>query len=521
MHDIIHNGPTGPTQAIRALARYPERVAFVSDGKELSYRAAYDLIGRMQAVFLANGLGRGDRLAVLTANRAESWCASVAAQASAMSITWLHPMGSLADQVEQIIDGECTVLLVDSENFHVRGGELAAQTAGSLRAVYTIGPTGYGVDMMAETLATGPAAPRSMARPDDCAILNYTGGTTGKSKGALRTHAQNSVYTSAILADFEIPATPRYLLVAPMSHVAGTKLLPTLMLGGTVYLMKGFDPKVVLATIAREKINFTLLVPTMIYVLLDHPDLDNTDLSSLELLLYGASPMSPTRLVEGLKRIGPVFSQLYGQTECYPISVLRKADHDPARPELFSSCGFPISSVDVAILDDDDLPVKPGEAGEICVRASHAVGTYWKRPEQTAELFKNGWLHTGDIARMDERGYMFILDRKKDMIVSGGFNIYPRDVEDVLSSHSDVAVASVVGAPDAKWGEAVIAMVVRKPGAQVSAEELIQLVKTRKGATHAPKRIEFVDALPMTPVGKVDKKVLRAKFWAGQERQIG
>ena len=185
-----------------------------------------------------------------------------------------------------------------------------------------------------------------------------------------------------------------------------------------MHLLKGFEPEKFLATIEREKINFTLMVPTMIYVLLDHPRLDKTDLSSLELILYGASPMSPTRLVEGLERIGPVFSQLYGQTECYPVSVLRKADHDAARPELFASCGFPIASCSVSLRDEDNNEVKPGEAGEICVRAPHAMEQYWKRPEQTAETFKGGWLHTGDIARADERGYLYIVDRKKDMIVS-------------------------------------------------------------------------------------------------------
>jgi fatty-acyl-CoA synthase len=521
MGDVIHNGPTTADQALRALGRYPERVAFVADGKQITYRAALDLIARMQSVFAKHGLGRGDRLAIITANRPESWCASVAALSSAISVTWLHPLGSLEDQVDQIIDGECKALLVDSGNFLTRGGEIAAHTNDQLLTVFALGRTDYAIDLLALAGAEGAASARDIARPEDVAVLNYTGGTTGKSKGALRNHAQIASYTTAILSDFEIPIAPRYLLIAPMSHVGGTKILPTLMLGGTVYMMKGFDPKAVLDVIAREKINFTLLVPTMIYILLDHPDLDRTDFSSLELLLYGASPMSPTRLEEGLRRMGPVFSQLYGQTECYPISLLRKADHDLTRPELFASCGFPISSVAVSILDEKDQQVPAGEPGEICVRAAHAVSAYWKRPEQTAELFRSGWLHTGDIARMDERGYMFILDRKKDMIVSGGFNIYPRDVEDALSTHVGVAIASVIGAPDPKWGEAVVALVVRRPGYNPSSEELIQLVKTKKGTAHAPKRIEFVDALPMTPVGKVDKKVLRAKFWAGQERQVG
>jgi fatty-acyl-CoA synthase len=259
----------------------------------------------------------------------------------------------------------------------------------------------------------------------------------------------------------------------------------------------------------------------MIYLLLDHPTLSRTDTSSLELLLYGASPMSPARLLEGLERIGPVFSQLYGQTECYPISVLRKADHDRQRPELFSSCGVPVASCDVKVLDESDQEVPPGQPGEICVRAAHAVSQYWKRSQETEALFRNGWLHTGDIARADDKGYLYILDRKKDMIVSGGFNIYPRDVEDALSVHPDVAMACVIGIPDPKWGEAVCAIVVPKPGTRPAAESLVQLVKERKGPTHAPKRVEFVGQLPLTPVGKVDKKMVRAPYWKGHQRMVG
>jgi fatty-acyl-CoA synthase len=222
-----------------------------------------------------------------------------------------------------------------------------------------------------------------------------------------------------------------------------------------------------------------------------------------------------------MERIGPVFSQLYGQTECYPASVLRKADHNPKNPELFLSCGFPIAACQVKILNEDDQEVATGEAGEICIRATHVMAEYWKRPEQTAETLKNGWLHTGDIAKADERGYMYILDRKKDMIVSGGFNIFPREVEDVLSTHTDVAMVAVVGVPDDKWGEAVTAIVVARAGTQPNEQTLIELVKQRKGSAHAPKHIKFVKELPMTGVGKVDKKALRATFWAGRERMVG
>lgn len=520
MSNPLYASPIGCEQTLRALARYPERTAFSWPGGSITYRGATELIGRIQSVFMRLGLTPGTRAAFLTANRADSWCAGVAAQLSRLPITWLHPLGSLDDQLFQLEDSEAELLVIDGASFRDRGGELASRATG-LKTVFTLGPADYGVDLLAAVEAAGSAVPRCFAGPDDLATLNYTGGTTGKSKGALRRHRELSGATAAILADFEIPDTPRYLTVAPISHVAGTKVLPTLMRGGTVYMQKGFDPEAVFKTIERERINFTLFVPTMIYVMLDQPALDRTDLSSLELLLYGASAMSPSRLVEGIERIGPVFSQLYGQTECYPVSVLRKADHDPRTPELFLSCGFPIAACEVKILDENDQEIKTGEAGEICVRAPYVMAEYWKRPEQTAETLKNGWLHTGDVARADERGYMFILDRKKDMIVSGGFNIFPREIEDVLSRHADVAMVAVVGVPDDKWGEAVTAIVVAREGTKPNEDELINLVKAKKGSAHAPKHIKFVDKLPMTGVGKVDKKVLKAGFWSGRDRMVG
>jgi fatty-acyl-CoA synthase len=516
----LHAFPPVCEQTLRALARYPSRTAFAWPGGSLTYQGATDLIGRIQAVFMRLDLKAGTRVAFVTANRADTWCAGIVAQLAQLALTWLHPLGSLDDQLFQLEDSDAEMLVVDPVTFGNRGGDLAAKAQG-LKHVFTIGPANFGSDLLAAAEQSGSATARNFAGPGDIATLNYTGGTTGKSKGALRYHREYSGFTSAVLADFDIPERARFLAVAPISHVAGTKVLPTLIRGGTVHMLRGFDPEAVLKTIEREKINFTLLVPTMIYVLLDHPALAKTDLSSLELLLYGASAMSPSRLVEGMERIGPVFEQLYGQTECYPVSVLRKADHDPAKPELLLSCGFPTATCQVKILDDNDQDVAAGDAGEICVRAPHVMAEYWKRPDATAETLKNGWLHTGDIARADERGYMYILDRKKDMIVSGGFNIFPREVEDVLTQHADVAMCAVVGVPDDKWGEAVTAVVVARQGAEPNADELINLVKARKGSAHAPKQIQFVKELPMTGVGKVDKKVLKAKFWAGRERMVG
>jgi fatty-acyl-CoA synthase len=519
MSDQLHAFPAVCEQTLRALSRYPSRTAFAWQHGQLSYRGALELIGQFQSVFASLGYVSGTRVSLLTANRADAWCAGVAAQLSRFAITWLHPRGSLADQLFQIEDSDTKLLIVDGDTFCDRGGELAARAG--LKTVFTLGPASYGIDLLQAGEKVGNATPRNFAQYDDVATLNYTGGTTGKSKGALRHHHEYGGFANAILAAFEIPDTPRYLTVAPISHVAGTKVLPTLMRGGTVYMLDGFDPEIVLDTIERERINFTLLVPTMIYVMLDHPALGRADLSSLELLLYGASAMAPGRLLEGIERIGRVFSQLYGQTECYPISVLQKGDHDPKVPDLLTSCGFPIAACQVKILGQDDQEVATGEPGEICVRASHVMAEYWKSPDVTAEALRDGWLHTGDVARMDERGYMFILDRKKDLIISGGFNVYPREIEDVLSQHVDVAMVAVIGVPDDKWGEAVTAIIVPRPDVDPNPEELINLVKLRKGSTCAPKKIHFASELPLTSLGKVDKKLLKAKYWVGQDRMVG
>jgi acyl-CoA synthetase (AMP-forming)/AMP-acid ligase II len=299
--------------------------------------------------------------------------------APAAAITWLHPLGSLADQLDQIEDAEADALVVDTRAFVTRGGELAAG-APRLRTIFTLEDADYGRNLLRAAQAAGAVSARDLANADTVATLNYTGGTTGKSKGALRHHRELSYFATGILAGFEIPDDPRYLAVGPISHVTGTKVLPVLMKGGTVHMLKGFDPDAVFAAIARERINFTLFVPTMIYVLLDHPELAKADLSSLEYLLYGASAMSPSRLVEGIERIGPVFAQLYGQTECYPVSVLRKAEHDRARPELFEI----LRRADCRLPGEDPRRERPGSAGRRAGRDLRARSARHGRILETA-----------------------------------------------------------------------------------------------------------------------------------------
>lgn len=512
MRDTVHSGPTFAGVALSVLRRWPQRTAFTWDGGSVTYAGVTDLIGRMQSVFEKHGLRHGQCVAILTGNRAESWCASIAAQASGLTITWLHPLASFEDHVHQLSDSDATALVVDSRRFTERGGELSAKVD-RLRAVFTIGAAEFGRELLREADEASTAAPRDLSAPGDLAIVGYTGGTTGFPKGIERRNSSvASVFPLTVLSDFEIPASPRFLAVAPFSHVTGTMIIPAFMRGGSVHLLDGFTPDRVLSAIERERANFTLLVPTMIYAILDDPSMRTTDVSSLELLVYGGSPMSPERLREGLDRIGPVFSQLYGQAECYHACVLSRADHDLGRPELLESAGRPGATSVVSILDEEGSEVTGGGVGEVCVRSPLAMDGYRNLPELTAETFRSGWLHTGDMGRKDENGYVYILDRKKDMIIVNGSNVFARGVEDALMSHPAVVQAGAFGVPDPTTGEAVSAAVVLRPGGHADPEELTGYVRNRKGQLQAPQHIHFVDKLPVTSLGKIDKRALRARF---------
>ena len=516
---MLHDLPTPTAILTQAIQHYGDRIAFRSATGALSYRAMGELIGQMQAVLVRHGLKPGQRVVLLSANRPEVWCAGAAVNALGAVTSWLHPLGALSGHVEQCEDATPAMLVIDEMHFSDRGRDLAAAFDGM--TIFSLGPSDFGVDLVGLARAAGACSIRDASEPDAIGDLGFTGGTTGRAKGIVRSTAAMSRLASSVLAEFPFPDRPNYLALGPISHVTGTKILPVFMRGGTVDLLTKFDPSEVVLTIERQRINCTLAVPTMIYSLLGCPELDRHDITSLELILYGASPMAPTRLGEALERMGPVFVQLYGQTECYPIAVLGKEDHDLARPELLSACGFPIGSLHVAVVDANMNPVAAGDAGEIVVRGPLVMDGYWQNEAQTAQAFAGGWLHTGDVAHTDEEGRIYIVDRMKEMIISGGFNIYPREIEDVLASHEGVAMAAVIGTPDEFWGETVRAFVIPKPDVELSGQALIDFVKARKGSMLAPKHVEIVKDLPLTGPGKVDKSMLRQAFWSGRDRHVG
>jgi len=502
-----HTGLTIAGQTLCALRRYPDRLAFTSESGSLSYAGAVDLIGRVQSLFARNGLRRGERVALLSDNSAESWCSAVAAQGLGLSVTWLHPKGSLADHIFQVEDSESAALVVSAATHAGRGGELASKCGNAVK-MFSLGRGDAGPDLLRLAAESGATTAVDLAEPEDIALVHYTGGTTGRSKGAVRSNRSAVAFACvSVLSDIELPSVPHYLAVAPNSHAGGTMLLPAWRRGGTVHMVSKFEPDRILKSIERDRINITFLVPTMLYALLDHLDLASADVSSLQCIYYGAAPASPQRLLEAIARLGPILSQGYGQTECYPISVLRREDH--LKEELLTSCGLPVANCEVRLLDRTGQAVPVGEPGEICARTPAAMDSYWRQPKLSSETIRGGWLHTGDVARMDERGYLFIVDRMKDLIISGGFNVYPREVEDALTSCPGIKMAAVVGLPDDYWGEAVVAAVVVDPQANISKDSIIAHVKSTKGAIHAPKQVHILTELPLTALGKIDKVRLR------------
>jgi fatty-acyl-CoA synthase len=425
----------------------------------------------------------------------------------------LHPLGAVDDYEYMIRDCGVRAVIFDPTKMVSRAEGLQERFGEALRLL-SFGPAPLGTDLAA--LAAKETAELLVGvevQAHEPARFNYSGGTTGRPKGMWGDYRSMQALQTIVLADWEWPTRPKALVCAPLSHSAATLLNPTLLKGGSLVVLPGFEPGQVLQAIQDYRINCMLLVPTMIYALLDHPDLDAYDLSSLETIFYGASLMSPARLREGILKLGPIFQQFYGQGEApMAVTILRRNEHLVDDMERLASCGRPTPFTDVALLDDDNQPVADGEPGEICVRGPLVMSGYHNRPEETAAAFAGGWLHTGDVAVRNPDGFLRIVDRKKDMIVTGGFNVFPSEVENVLSQHPAVAQAAVIGVKDEKWGEAVKAVVVVRAGAQVSDAELIALVRERKGSVQAPKSVDFVEAIPQTPVGKPDKKALRALY---------
>ena len=517
---------------VGALKRNKDKpVLFLGDTTLTGGQLAERISQYIQA-FEALGAGTGATVGLLSLNRPEVLMIIGAGQTQGSRRTALHPLGSLDDHAYVLNDAEITSLIIDPNPMFVERALGLLEKVPGLTQVLTIGPVpealaGVAVDLNAEAAKYSPK-PLVAADlpPDHIGGMAYTGGTTGKPKGVIGTVQSITTMTTIQLAEWEWPEHPKFLMCTPLSHAGAAFFVPTIVKGGEMVVLSKFDPAEVLRVIEEQKITATMLVPSMIYALMDHPDSHARDLSSLETVYYGASAMNPVRLAEAIRRFGPIFAQYYGQSEApMVITYLAKGDHDEKR---LTSCGRPTLFARTALLGDDGKPVPQGEVGEICVSGPLLSGGYWNLPDETSRTFHDGWMHTGDLAREDEDGFWYIVDRTKDMIVTGGFNVFPREVEDVVAEHPSVAQVCVIGTPDEKWGEAVTAVVVLRPDAPSDEESVSKMtaeiqaaVKERKGSVQSPKQVIVVESVPVTALGKPDKKSVRAQFWEGANRAVG
>ncbi len=487
-----------------------------TDGVTRTYGQVQALSVRIAAALAAQGVVPGDRVAVLSGNDPDAFTSVFGISRAGAVWCPINPRNEAAENRELLDLFGCQALIFQSSF-----APLVSKIRDELPSLTTL------VCLDAEIPGALPwevflASDESADRPgvDDLAMIVGTGGTTGRPKGVELTGANLEAMTAITLMSYPWAGRPVYLALAPLTHAAGVLCFPVLAKGGEIVIMRTPDVGGFLALIEQHRVTHTFLPPTLIYMILAHHALDETDLSSLQCFWYGAAPMSATRLEEALHRIGPVMAQLFGQTEApMMISTMAPADHflpdGSVAVARLSSAGRPSPLVTVSIMDDSGALLPRGATGEIVARGSLVMRGYHHDPGATATASAHGWHHTGDIGYLDADNYLFIVDRAKDMVITGGFNVYSTEVEQVLMQHPAVQDCAVIGLPDDKWGERLTAILQLRAGATVDKAEVAAFVKTRIGSVKAPKQIEIWDDLPRSKVGKVLKSDLRARLTGG------
>ena len=512
----------------RSVAAFRQNTAILFNDEKYTYdelqKNAYSLAHALNKL----GLKKGDRVAFLMANCPEYIYCEYALGKLGLVRVPLAVLLSSKDHTYMMNQSECTALI-----YHERLAGRVQEMIPSLKTVKQFicvardfSTVVAGHEHLQTLIASNPPEAPSVALDcQDLVAVYYTGGTTGLPKGVMMDH---NTWVGTFISEMlhlGLDWDEVFAFATPLTHAGGCLILPVLLKRGICEIQDHFDPKLFLERVEKVKVTTTFIVPTMIYVLLDYPDLKNYDLASLRNIIYGASAIAPARLKQAVDTLGPIFTQLFGQTETpMMISCLSRQEHVIADPErrmqVYTSCGRPVMTADVRIVDEEGREVPRGEAGDIVCRTINMMMGYLRNPEQTAETIRDGWLWTGDVGKFDEEGYLYIVDRSKDMIISGGFNIFPREIEDVLHEHPAVKNVAVVGVPHEKWGEEVTAVVALKEGQAVEEKELIQFVKERKGSLVTPKSVKFWDEIPLTNLGKLDKKKIRETFWKGKDRKV-
>lgn len=496
-----------------------------ADGETLTYRDVQRLSYRIGNRLISLGFKPGDLGSVIALNDAFAFACIFGLARAGMAWLPAHPRNSQDDHRYLFDFLECKVILFSSD-FADLVAALRPQLPGVRAWVCLDGALGDIPSIetwLADTADTDPDLPRSV---DDLAIILPTGGTTGRSKGVMWKNrvVHNMVATQMICMCYDQSERPVNMAAAPLTHAAGMITFATLARGGQVVILPRPDIAMMLDTIERYRITELFLPPTVIYRMLEFPGIDRRDYSSLRYFVYAAAPMSVEKLKRAIQVFGPCMTQSYGQSEApMLVTFFSPREHVPAgklAPDRrLATCGFPTPLVEVRILDEDNHRLPHGMPGELCVRGDLVMDGYFKQPDKTAATIIDGWLHTGDVAVQDADGWLRIVDRKKDMIISGGLNVYPQEIEQVIWTHPAVEDCSVIGIPDDDWGERVTAVIELAPGGEVSAEEIQALCKRRLGSLKTPKTVHF-RKLPRSPNGKVLKRALRDEYWQAAERRV-
>jgi fatty-acyl-CoA synthase len=477
----------------------------LKDAPTLTVSQVRDATSQFVRALASLNVRRGTRVALISPNRPECLHVAHAVQMLAAVYVPMHPLSGLTDHLHVIKDAGVEVLIFDAARFEGRAAEIAKEIPGVRLMAFGQSTLGDDLIELAYSFEPEPLVP-PVVGPHDIIRMGYSGGTTGKPKALASCQRTGFITLQIMQTDWEWPDPPHVLTCAPLSHAGAAMFMPALLRGGTMLVLPGFEPVAVMQAIQDYRINCMLLVPTMIYALLDHPRLGEFDLSSLETVFYGASAISPARLKEAIERIGPVFSQFYGQAEApMAITILRKREHDVNDLRRLASCGRPTPWVRLELQDAQGKPVPDGEPGEICVRGPLVMDGY-RDAQLTAEVFRGGWLHTGDVAVRDPGGFLRIVDRTKDMIISGGFNIYPREIEEFLQEQAEIAEAAVVGLPDRMRGEVPVAYVVMAKTIDIALIEA--RCREKLASFKVPRAFIPVERLPRNAMGKIQKHLL-------------
>jgi acyl-CoA synthetase (AMP-forming)/AMP-acid ligase II len=508
-----------------AAAQHPQNLAFVDGATRVTFAEAQKTVHAMAtALARAKSAGAGSHVAIYAPNDYRVTLLHLATNLADMAWLSVHIRNTVETNAEVLDYFDASIVFFHSY-FESSVPILTAKLSKAKLYICIDRASEYGPSMD-EWLKDCHAPFRNKQEdPLTPAFLQPTGGTTGPSKGAVHTHRSLEMMGLALASGFGVTAESRHLVIAPLTHAAGLLVLGFSMRGGTNIILPGFDVEAILSLIENEKVTHIYLPPTAVYGLMAHPKTKQTDFSSLKCFIVGAAPIAPEKFKEAVRVFGPVMYEGFGQTETLiPIVIKRPSDYlnsDGSFDEdAVRAAGKAVDVVRVAIMDDEGKLLPTGERGEIVVRSSMVMQGYYKKPEETAEVSQFGWHHTSDIGVLDARGFLTIVDRKKDMIVSGGFNIYPVEIEKVIQGLPGVLDCIVVGVPDEKWGEAVKAVVQLKPGQSLSEEEVIAACKAQLGSTKTPKTVEFWPELPRSAVGKLLKKDVRAKFWGNQWRAV-